>query len=167
MTAPERVEISFRLCVQHELLKKIYSHLWQAEPESAEAPKPRKPAGAVSMFGGVDPFAAMKKKSVSIEEKDEGEARRERFVNWLKISISHLIRAYLLLFFKYRLKSRIFSIDLCGWGGFFVSLCFLICLGLFIKVLNTSSFVFFFFFLIWISNRDLNSYDGPWGDVIF
>ncbi|KAK3087875.1 hypothetical protein FSP39_011814 [Pinctada imbricata] len=41
----------------------------KSQEEPAEV-KPKKPAGAVSMFGGVDPFSAMKKKSHSVEEKD-------------------------------------------------------------------------------------------------
>ena len=38
----------------------------EAEPVEV---KPKRPPRAVSMFGGVDPFAAMKKKSPSVEEK--------------------------------------------------------------------------------------------------
>ncbi|KAH9489971.1 WASH complex subunit 2A, partial [Bulinus truncatus] len=41
------------------------------EPKSPEPSRPKKPAGAVSMFGGLDPFAAMKKKSPSVEEKED------------------------------------------------------------------------------------------------
>ena len=39
-----------------------------------EAPKPRRPAGAVSMFGGMDPSALLKKKSSSQSEQKSSES---------------------------------------------------------------------------------------------
>ena len=42
------------------------------QPESPTIVKPKKPAGAVSMFGGLDPFAAMKKKTPT-EEPEQTE----------------------------------------------------------------------------------------------
>ena len=39
-----------------------------------EAPKPRRPAGAVSMFGGMDPSALLKKKSSSQSEQKSFES---------------------------------------------------------------------------------------------
>jgi WASH complex subunit FAM21 len=51
----------------------------EGELPSPEPPRGKKLAGAVSMFGGLDPFAGFKKKSVSVEEdeKDSSPPREE------------------------------------------------------------------------------------------
>ena len=49
--------------------------IWQTVDE---APKPRRPAGAVSMFGGMDPSALLKKKSSSQSEQKPTDAAAEQ-----------------------------------------------------------------------------------------